>query len=270
MIHEPQAASSAARSIEGGQATVTNSGKAIDQDAEQLRALGYVSHFDRTMSKWENFSLGFTYLSPVVGVYTIFATAFVAGGPPMWWTYIVRRPGAADGVPGLRRRSSRSFRSPAASTPGRAAWWASAGPGWPAGSMAGPCAAPWRAWPPVSRRFLRSCSGIAEHAASATTGIALVLIVMTTVLNLSGTRLLARVAMFGFICELVGAIVVGGYLLLFARHQPLKVLLDTSFVHTDGSLLAGISRLLARRHVLLLRLRGLRRRRRGDPGRRAA
>jgi len=39
----------------------------VDQDAEQLKALGYVSHFDRTMSKWENFSLGFTYLSPVVG-----------------------------------------------------------------------------------------------------------------------------------------------------------------------------------------------------------
>ena len=61
----------------------------VDQDAEQLNALGYVSHFDRTMSKWENFSLGFTYLSPVVGVYTLFATAFVAGGPPMWWTYIL-------------------------------------------------------------------------------------------------------------------------------------------------------------------------------------
>ncbi len=28
---------------------------------------------------------------------------------------------------------------------------------------------------------------------------------------------------------------VGGYLLLFARHQPLKVLVDTSFVHTNGS-----------------------------------
>ena len=66
-----------------------NSVKPIDQDAEQLKALGYESHFDRTMSKWENFSLGFTYLSPVVGVYTIFASAFIAGGPPMWWTYIL-------------------------------------------------------------------------------------------------------------------------------------------------------------------------------------
>ncbi|MHB8478294.1 MAG: amino acid permease, partial [Steroidobacteraceae bacterium] len=66
-----------------------NSGNPVDADADQLRALGYVSHFDRSMSKWENFSLGFTYLSPVVGVYTLFATSFAAGGPPMWWTYIL-------------------------------------------------------------------------------------------------------------------------------------------------------------------------------------
>jgi hypothetical protein len=65
------------------------SGAAVDHDAAQLKALGYESKFDRTMSKWENFSLGFTYLSPVVGVYTLFASAFVAGGPPMWWTYIL-------------------------------------------------------------------------------------------------------------------------------------------------------------------------------------
>src|SRR6202167_6250028 len=74
-----------------------------------------------------------------------------------------------------------------------------------------------------------------ESTPIATTAIALVLIAFTTVLNLSGTRILARVAMFAFICELVGAIVVGGYLFLFARRQPLKVLVDTSFVHTDGS-----------------------------------
>jgi len=36
---------------------------------------------------------------------------------------------------------------------------------------------------------------------------------------------------------LAGAIVVGGYLLLFARNQPLHVLVDTSFVHTGGSYL---------------------------------
>ena len=31
-----------------------------DSDAEQLAALGYSSNFERSMSLWENFSLGFT------------------------------------------------------------------------------------------------------------------------------------------------------------------------------------------------------------------
>ncbi len=51
-----------------------------DDDSAQLRALGYESNFDRSMSKWENFSLGFTYLSPVVGVYSVFALGMTAGG----------------------------------------------------------------------------------------------------------------------------------------------------------------------------------------------
>src|SRR5208282_6376465 len=57
--------------------------------------------------------------------------------------------------------------------------------------------------------------------------IAVAMIVGTTALNVSGTKLLARVAMFGFICELVGAIVVGGYLLTVARHQSFAVLFQT-------------------------------------------
>src|SRR5262249_48350353 len=64
--------------------------------------------------------------------------------------------------------------------------------------------------------------------------LAIALIVIVTVLNLSGTRLLSRVALFGFVCELLGALVVGGYLLLFARHQPLSVLFDTQDIRVNG------------------------------------
>ena len=67
------------------------------------------------------------------------------------------------------------------------------------------------------------------------TSVALAMILITTLLNLSGTRLLARVAMFGFICELIGAIVVGGYLLVFARHQPLGVVFQTFGLQVQGS-----------------------------------
>src|ERR1700678_933411 len=218
----------------GGESRVNdNSGLGVDRDAEQLKALGYVSHFDRTMSKWENFSLGFTYLSPVVGVYTIFAGAFIAGGPPMWWTYIlvglgqflvclvfgeIVSPFPISGglYPWARRLMGKRW-----------AWMA----GWVyAWALCFPMAGAATGVAP----FLAQLFG-ADSTPLATTLIALVLIALTTVLNLSGTRLLARVAMFGFICELVGAIIVGGYLLLFARHQPLKILVDTSFVHTGGS-----------------------------------
>ena len=54
------------------------------------------------------------------------------------------------------------------------------------------------------------------------------MIAFTTALNVSGTRLLARVAMFGFVCELIGAILVGGWLLIAARHQQLSILFDTT------------------------------------------
>jgi amino acid transporter len=209
-----------------------NDKPAVDQDAAQLRALGYVSHFDRSMSKWENFSLGFTYLSPVVGVYTIFATAFAAGGPPMWWTYLIvglgqlmvclvfgeivsQFPISGGLYPWARRLLGKRW-----------AWMA----GWIYAwalccTMAGVATgiAP----------FLAQLFGMAATPV-ATTAIALVLIAFTTWLNLSGTRLLARAAMFGFICELVGAIAVGSYLLLFARHQPLSVLLDTHYVTPAG------------------------------------
>jgi len=68
-----------------------------------------------------------------------------------------------------------------------------------------------------------------------TTSIALVMIAIATLCNVSGTRLLARVAMFGFICELIGAVVVGGYLLLFARQHPFSVLFDTFGIRSGAS-----------------------------------
>jgi amino acid transporter len=206
---------------------------AADRDAEQLRSLGYVSHFDRSMSMWQNFALGFTYLSPVVGVYTIFATTFAAGGPPMWWTYlfvglgqlmvclvfgeVVSQFPISGGIyPWARRLFGKRW-----------AWMAGWVYGWAlfvtlAAIATG--AAP----------FLAQLFGM-EGTPVQTTAIAIGLIGITTILNLSGTRLLGQLAVFGFACELIGAIVVGSYLLIFARHQPWSALIDTSTLHIDGS-----------------------------------
>ncbi len=64
--------------------TMHEPARALDRDdVRPLEALGYSSKFDRTMTPWQNFSLGFTYLSPVVGVYSVFAMALTTGGPPV-------------------------------------------------------------------------------------------------------------------------------------------------------------------------------------------
>jgi amino acid transporter len=206
-----------------------------DQDAQQLKALGYTSHFDRTMSLWENFSLGFTYLSPVVGVYTLFFMSFSTGGPPVVWTYVLigiaqllvclvfgevvsQFPISGGLYPWARRLVGKQW-----------AWMA----GWVYG---------WALWVTVAAvatggaPFFAQLIGV-DISPEVTTAIAVAMIVVALLLNLSGTKLLARVAMFGFVCELIGAIVVGLYLLLFHRHQDWSALFDTVKVVPDGSYL---------------------------------
>ena len=51
-------------------------------DDAQLAALGYTGEFHRSMGLWANMALGFTYLSPLVGVYSLFAYSLSIGGAP--------------------------------------------------------------------------------------------------------------------------------------------------------------------------------------------
>ena len=200
-------------------------GHSLDEDAAQLQALGYSSKFDRSMSQLENFSLGFTYLSPVVGVYSLFAFALAAGGPPMFWWYLLvgigqmfvclvfcevvsQFPISGGLYPWARRLVG-----------ARWAWMAGWVYGW---ALLVSIAAVATGGAP----FLAQLLGFRVTPVN-TTCFALGMIAIATLCNVSGTRLLARVAMFGFICELLGALAVGLYLLIFARHHSLGILFDT-------------------------------------------
>ncbi len=206
-----------------------------DSDAEQLRQLGYTSSFNRSMSLWENFALGFTYLSPVVGVYTLFGLCLAAGGPPMFWAYLLvgcgqllvclifgevvsQFPISGGVYPWARRLVGKRW-----------AWMV----GWiysialcvtiaAVAVGAGP--------------YLAAMMGF-EPSNDTNILIALVLTLLATLVNLSGTKTLARIAMFGFLCEWVGAVIVGMYLLVFERHQPLSVLFNTFDIRVDGAYL---------------------------------
>jgi amino acid transporter len=202
-------------------------------DAQQLRALGYTAKFDRSMSLWENFALGFTYLSPVVGVYSVFDVGMMAGGPPMIWSYFLAAfgqflvclifcevvsqfPISGGLYPWARRLVGKHW-----------AWMAGWIYGWALITTIAAVAV-------GAGPFLAALLGF-DATPGITTSIALALVALSTLVNIAGTKFLARVAMAGFVCEIVGALVVGFYLLVFARHQRFGVFFDGFGVSQGGS-----------------------------------
>jgi amino acid transporter len=56
----------------------------LDEDA-RLRSLGYKPQLNRVLGLFANFSVAFTYLSPMVGIYSLFALGVGTGGPAYLW-----------------------------------------------------------------------------------------------------------------------------------------------------------------------------------------
>lgn len=55
-------------------------------DGAHLETLGYRQELSRVLSLFDNFSVAFAYLSPVVGIYSIYVIGLGAGGPRYLWT----------------------------------------------------------------------------------------------------------------------------------------------------------------------------------------
>ncbi len=213
------------------------SGSISDTDTQQLAALGYTSEFRRDMSLWANFSLGFTYLSPVVGIYTLFAVSLAEAGPPMIWTLVIvglgqflvalvfgeivsQYPIAGGIYPWARRLWGPKW-----------AWLT----GWvyAIALLVTIASVVYGAGP-----YLASLLDLTAST-NTTIACALVMIVLATAINLGGTRVLGTAALIGFGTEIAGALVVGGWLLLAEREHDLGVLFDSFGAAPEGSYLAA-------------------------------
>jgi len=62
---------------------------AADDDDARLESLGYRPQLNRVLGLFANFSVAFTYLSPVVGIYSLFAVGLGYAGPGYMWTTLV-------------------------------------------------------------------------------------------------------------------------------------------------------------------------------------
>jgi amino acid transporter len=62
---------------------------ALDEDDTRLEHLGYRPQLNRVLGLFANFSVAFTYLSPMVGIFSLFVLGLGTGGPAyVWLTWI--------------------------------------------------------------------------------------------------------------------------------------------------------------------------------------
>lgn len=197
-------------------------------DERQLASLGYRQQLSRSLGLFSNFAVGFTYLSPVVGVYALFGFGLATGGPAFFWTMPIVIAGQALVV--------LTFSEVASQFPvaGGIYQWAKRLVGIRYAFLAG-----WM----YTVALLVTVASVAfsanlfvaplfgyEITTENTVIVAVSIIALGGVLNLLGIRRLAAVARIGLAVEILGSLVLGVFLLLFHRVQPLSVLTDTAGV----------------------------------------
>jgi amino acid transporter len=55
------------------------------EDTARLAELGYRQELNRALNLFQNFSVAFCYISPVVGIYSLFVLGLGTGGPRYLW-----------------------------------------------------------------------------------------------------------------------------------------------------------------------------------------
>lgn len=197
-------------------------GVAMDDDVRYLEHLGYKQQLSRVMGIWSNFALGFTYLSPVVGIYSLFAYALATGGGAAFWAIPIvvagqlmvvlvfgevasQYPLAGGIYQWARRLNGRGF-----------GWFTAWIYTW--ALLVTVAAVAYGAGPYVAALFG------ANPTTGFTIGMAIVMIAIASLINLFGAQLLRKAATIGLVAEIVGALVVGLYLLFFHHRQPVSAI----------------------------------------------
>lgn len=194
-------------------------------DERQLAALGYRQQLSRSLGLLSNFSVGFTYLSPVVGVYTLFAFGLATAGPAFIWSYPIVLVGQFLVV--------FTFGEVASQYPlaGGIFQWTK--------RLVGPRYAFMAGWM-YTMALLITVAAVAYGANlyaaplfgwdltdGSTIAVAVAVIVLGGILNMLGIRRLAILARLGVAVEIAGTVGLAVWLLLTDRHQDVGVIFQT-------------------------------------------
>ena len=205
-------------------------------DEQHLARLGYKQELGRTLGSFTTFATGFAFISILTGAFQLFAFAFGSAGPAFWWTWLIALGGQALFALCF---AELSVHYPMA---GSVYNWAKKigrpTTSWMAGfsltlalivSTAAVGLAMQFVLPSISDAFWLYGDGSGKYDA-ATNGAILgaIAIVLTTIVNLLGPKVVAIVNNIGVIVELVASLFLIVFFFAAAKRGPQIVL------HTEG------------------------------------
>jgi amino acid transporter len=204
----------------------------LDLDDARLAGLGYQPQLRRVLGLFANFSVAFTYLSPMVGIYSLFVLGLGTGGPAYIWLNFIPVIGMLF--------VALVFGELASHYPVAGALYQyskfSVGPGY--GWFVG-----WFYGFALLITVAAVDTGVVSYFAALTHNwfgwklnptdhltilwVTVVLLVIQTILNITGAKVMGRVAQFGVYVEIVGTFGIAVILAIHGFHHGLGYLFTT-------------------------------------------
>jgi urea carboxylase system permease len=210
-----------------------------ERDSADLAQFGYKQELKRSLGPFSSFAVAFSYISPSTGIFTLFALGLVTIGGVFIWTWPVvalgqfiialnfaevssHYPIAGSVFQWTKYLSRRSY-----------AW----GSGWIymfAGILTVTAVVA-----TIPLALIPALNGLGWHSLSSSTGtertVALITLLVITVLNIYGVRLVAIINNTGVLFEILGMFVFALILMAFHNHQGFKVVTNSGGLHVGPS-----------------------------------
>ncbi|HTZ44554.1 MAG TPA: amino acid permease, partial [Jatrophihabitans sp.] len=213
---------------------------AVPEDDTRLANLGYHPQLSRVLGFFANFAVAFTYLSPMVGIYSLFVLGVGTGGPAyVWLTWlpvlgmlfvalVFGELASHYPVAGALYQYSKF------SVGARYGWFV----GWFYGmalliTVASVDTGVVSYVTALSHNWFGTSFDPTSHVTILV--ITLVLLVIQTILNITGATVMGRVAQFGVYVEIVGTLGIAIILASHGFHHGLGFLFSTQNVQHAGS-----------------------------------
>jgi amino acid transporter len=218
----------------------------VTRDDARLADLGYEPQLNRVLGFFSNFAVAFTYLSPMVGIYSLFVLGVGTGGPSYLWLLFI--PVIGMMFVALVFGELASHYPVAGALYQYSKFNVGAGYGWFVGWFYGMA---------LLVTVAAVDTGVVSYVASLTHNwfswnldptkhstiliVTLILLAIQTTLNITGARVMARIARFGVYVEIIGTFGIALILLIHGFHHNLGFLFHSQGVEHAASNPLGLN-----------------------------